>query len=438
MVRHELPLPRPGADPGPGVRAASGQVAAPPARGRPRSRRAPRRARTAVAAAAGQGTRRPADAAARARVGLRELLGVAGRGGRPRGPARRAVPGAGPQRGRAGRVPRRLRGPLPGAPVEVCLATYFGELDRPTLERVAGCPIAELHVDLVGGPAQLDGVLEALPEGARLSAGVIDARNVWSADLDLALDRLDRVVGAVGSERLTIAPSCSLLHVPYSLEREDGVDPGVRAWLAFGREKLDELALLGGRSTPPARSATSCSSTPARRWRRAGRRAGQRRTGAATGGRAQPRRPHPLASAGRALGAPARAAGAARPADHDDRVLPSDGRDPRRAPAATLRRARPGGLRRVPARPDRADRHRAGEPGPGRARARRARAQRHGRVLRRAAEGLRVLAHRLGAVVWEPLRQAPDPLRRRVAAGADDRALVAGGAAPHPVPSRGC
>jgi 5-methyltetrahydropteroyltriglutamate--homocysteine methyltransferase len=132
-----------------------------------------------------------------------------------------------------------------GAPVEVCLATYFGELDRPTLRRVAQLPIAELHVDLVRGPAQLDGVLEALPAGARLSAGVIDARNVWSADLDLALDRLDRVVGAVGSERLTIAPSCSLLHVPYSLEREDGVDPAVRAWLAFGREKLDELALLG-------------------------------------------------------------------------------------------------------------------------------------------------------------------------------------------------
>ena len=132
-----------------------------------------------------------------------------------------------------------------GAPVEVCLATYFGELDRPTLRRVAELPIAELHVDLVRGPAQLDGALEALPAGARLSAGVIDARNVWSADLDLTLDRLDRVVGALGSERLTIAPSCSLLHVPYSLEREDGVDPAVRAWLAFGREKLDELALLG-------------------------------------------------------------------------------------------------------------------------------------------------------------------------------------------------
>ncbi len=180
------------------------------------------------------------------------------------------------------------------APVEVCLATYFGELDRPTLERVAELPIAELHVDLVRGPAQLDGVLEALPEGARLSAGVIDARNVWSADLDLALDRLDRVVGAVGSERLTIAPSCSLLHVPYSLEREDGVDPGVRAWLAFGREKLDELALLGRAVDAPraqrdellADARASGGGAPVVS-------AGQRRTGAATGGRAQPRRLRP-------------------------------------------------------------------------------------------------------------------------------------------------
>ena len=46
--------------------------------------------------------------------GLSRAAGVAGRGGRARGPARRAVPRAGPQRGRAGRVPRRLRGALPG------------------------------------------------------------------------------------------------------------------------------------------------------------------------------------------------------------------------------------------------------------------------------------------------------------------------------------
>ena len=130
------------------------------------------------------------------------------------------------------------------APIEVCLTTYFEGLDERTLGRIAGLPLAELHVDLVRAPEQLEGVLDALPRGARLSAGVVDGRNVWATDVDLALDRLDRVVASIGSERLTIAPSCALLHVPYSVAREQGIAPDVRAWLAFGREKLDEIVLL--------------------------------------------------------------------------------------------------------------------------------------------------------------------------------------------------
>jgi 5-methyltetrahydropteroyltriglutamate--homocysteine methyltransferase len=130
------------------------------------------------------------------------------------------------------------------APLEVCLATYFDGLDGRALRRVARLPLAELHVDLVRAPSQLDAVLGALPPGARLSAGVVDGRNVWAADVDLALDRLDRIVGRIGSDRLTIAPSCSLLHVPYGVAREERIPREVREWLAFGREKLDELALL--------------------------------------------------------------------------------------------------------------------------------------------------------------------------------------------------
>jgi 5-methyltetrahydropteroyltriglutamate--homocysteine methyltransferase len=105
-------------------------------------------------------------------------------------------------------------------------------------------PIAEVHVDLVRAPEQLDAVLGSLPAGARLSAGVIDGRNVWATDLDRALDLLDRIVARIGSQRLTVAPSCSLLHVPYSLAREEGLDEELRSWLAFGEEKLAELALL--------------------------------------------------------------------------------------------------------------------------------------------------------------------------------------------------
>jgi 5-methyltetrahydropteroyltriglutamate--homocysteine methyltransferase len=131
------------------------------------------------------------------------------------------------------------------APIEVCLTTYFEGLDAAALSRIKRLPLAELHVDLVRAPGQLEAVLEALPSGARLSAGVIDGRNVWAADLDLALDRLDRIVAAIGSDRLTIAPSCSLLHVPYSASHEDGIPAAIHEWLAFGHEKLEELALLG-------------------------------------------------------------------------------------------------------------------------------------------------------------------------------------------------
>ena len=42
-------------------------------------------------------------------------------------------------------------------------------------------------------------MLAALPAGARLSAGVVDGRNVWARDVDAALALLDRAVAAIGA-----------------------------------------------------------------------------------------------------------------------------------------------------------------------------------------------------------------------------------------------
>jgi 5-methyltetrahydropteroyltriglutamate--homocysteine methyltransferase len=133
---------------------------------------------------------------------------------------------------------------LCSAPAGVCLTTYFDRLDEATLARIAELPLAELHVDLVRAPDQLDAVLDRLPQETRLSAGVVDGRNVWATDLDGALDRLERITARLGDDRLTIAPSCSRLHVPYSAARESGISADVREWLAFGREKLGGLRLL--------------------------------------------------------------------------------------------------------------------------------------------------------------------------------------------------
>jgi 5-methyltetrahydropteroyltriglutamate--homocysteine methyltransferase len=128
---------------------------------------------------------------------------------------------------------------------ELCLATYFASLDPDVLERLATLAPAELHLDLVRAPGQLGPALEAFADTpTRLSLGVIDGRNVWIADPDLALDRIDAAITALGSERVTIAPSCSLLHVPYEAAREEGIEREVRPWLAFCVEKLEELRIL--------------------------------------------------------------------------------------------------------------------------------------------------------------------------------------------------
>ena len=124
--------------------------------------------------------------------------------------------------------------------VRLMLTTYFGGLDD-NLGLAAALPVAGLHVDLVRAPDQLDTLLRVAPRDLLLSLGVVDGRNVWRADLDALLDRLEPVAA---TRDLVLAPSCSLLHVPLDLALERKLDPEVAQWLAFAVQKLDELAIL--------------------------------------------------------------------------------------------------------------------------------------------------------------------------------------------------
>ncbi|CAB3694443.1 5-methyltetrahydropteroyltriglutamate--homocysteine S-methyltransferase [Paraburkholderia rhynchosiae] len=126
--------------------------------------------------------------------------------------------------------------------VNVLLATYF-DTAAAHAPRLAKLPIAGVHVDLVRAPQQLDAWRAALPAHAVLSAGVIDGRNIWRGDLRGIVEAL-RDVHAEFGERLWIAPSCSLLHVPVSLHAEKKLDADLKSWLAFATEKLDEVATV--------------------------------------------------------------------------------------------------------------------------------------------------------------------------------------------------
>jgi 5-methyltetrahydropteroyltriglutamate--homocysteine methyltransferase len=123
------------------------------------------------------------------------------------------------------------------------LTTYFGGVGE-RLRRIAELPVDGVHLDLARDPAQIGPWLAGLPAGWVLSAGIVDGRNVWRTDLRAALARLRPAHEKLG-DRLWVAPSCSLLHVPVSLAGDAVIDPQVRPWLAFADEKLEELRVLG-------------------------------------------------------------------------------------------------------------------------------------------------------------------------------------------------
>ena len=130
-----------------------------------------------------------------------------------------------------------------GARPDILLATYFGALED-NLALAAALPVQGLHVDLVRAPEQLDAVLRALPAGRVLSLGLVDGRNIWRNPLDNALVLARYARGHRGDDPLWLAPSCSLLHCPVDLALEKKLDAELRSWLAFSRQKLDELRVL--------------------------------------------------------------------------------------------------------------------------------------------------------------------------------------------------
>jgi 5-methyltetrahydropteroyltriglutamate--homocysteine methyltransferase len=129
---------------------------------------------------------------------------------------------------------------------KLLLTTYFESVEADPA-RIASWPFDGIHLDLVRAPAQLQRWRKALPPAWVLSAGIVDGRSVWRNDLSASLDTL--APAADLGERLWVAPSCSLLHVPICLAEEEGIDPPVRARLAFAQEKLREASVLASALT---------------------------------------------------------------------------------------------------------------------------------------------------------------------------------------------
>jgi 5-methyltetrahydropteroyltriglutamate--homocysteine methyltransferase len=126
------------------------------------------------------------------------------------------------------------------------LATYFGDLGT-NLEFVSLLPFQVLHLDLVRCPGQLERAAQIIPQHMSLSLGLIDGRNIWKNDFEESLKIVEKALKYIEKERLLLAPSCSLLHVPCDLDFETDektLPLEIKQWMSFAKQKLSEVVTL--------------------------------------------------------------------------------------------------------------------------------------------------------------------------------------------------
>ncbi|RZP25976.1 MAG: 5-methyltetrahydropteroyltriglutamate--homocysteine S-methyltransferase [Candidatus Actinomarinales bacterium] len=124
--------------------------------------------------------------------------------------------------------------------LDIRINGYFGSYDG-FLENLLDSSIKTIHLDLCEGNFDIEKIIQ-ISERKNVYLGVINGRSIWRNDLKETLTLLEEVRKITNS--FEIGTSCSLMHVPYSLENEDGLDKNLISILSFGKEKIEEIRLL--------------------------------------------------------------------------------------------------------------------------------------------------------------------------------------------------
>ncbi len=131
---------------------------------------------------------------------------------------------------------------LNGTLVNVLLTTYFGDISH-NLDVIRQLNVQGLHVDIVAESVDIVKINQSIDPDWVLSVGCVNGRNVWRSDLQKTYQTLAPIYKQ-RAEKLWLAPSCSLLHSPVDLEGESKIDSHVLPWLAFAKQKCEELKRL--------------------------------------------------------------------------------------------------------------------------------------------------------------------------------------------------
>ncbi len=126
--------------------------------------------------------------------------------------------------------------------IKVLLQTYFGDV-RDCYNELCGLPFDGVGLDFVEGKQTIDLVLKnGFPKDKVLFAGIVNGKNIWRNNYEKTLEIIEKIISKCGE--IVLNTSCSLLHVPYTLENEAKLTEDVKKHFAFAKEKLGELAEL--------------------------------------------------------------------------------------------------------------------------------------------------------------------------------------------------
>ena len=126
--------------------------------------------------------------------------------------------------------------------LQIFLQTYFGDI-RDIYKNAVALDFDAIGIDFVEGRKSLELVKEnGFPKGKLLIAGVVNGKNIWKNNYGKTKNILDELSAVVSEDALVVGTSCSLLHVPYTLESETKLPASYKAHFAFAEEKLIELS----------------------------------------------------------------------------------------------------------------------------------------------------------------------------------------------------
>jgi len=123
--------------------------------------------------------------------------------------------------------------------VKILLQTYFGDI-RDIYDEVIKLRFDAIGLDFVEGLKTAE-LVKSFPKGKVLFAGLVNGKNIWKNDYSKTLSALKNI----DADEIVLSTSCSLLHVPYTLEGETDLSEDCKAHFSFAHEKLSELKDLG-------------------------------------------------------------------------------------------------------------------------------------------------------------------------------------------------